>query len=161
MSRFIGLSAACAFSARCAAGFLAPAGFLALAGSNPARAQDLGPMVELHAGEAAAFGVTIAGADALTGPARLSRAGGARPKDGEIVVSVAPPRLSPYAIMTVTETTTRPVDFYATGFIDRIKIDDIRLCGRLDAPVTARIAAGARRIALNHFAPRKEGETCR
>jgi hypothetical protein len=156
MGRFLKLRTALGLSV-----ILSAANLLAFVPSNPARAQDLGLTIDMRAGEALALGVTIVGADALTGPAKLSRAGGATPKDGEIVISVAPPHLSPYAIMTVTETTAQPIDFYATGFIDSIKIDDIRVCGRLDAPITTRIAAGARRIALNHFAPRKEGEACR
>jgi hypothetical protein len=134
--------------------------FLALTGSGAARAQELGPTIDVRAGQAVAFSATIAGDSALTGPPRLSKAGAASPKDSEIVVSVAPPGLSPYAMMTVTETTARPIDFYATGFIDRIKIDDVHVCGHLDAPASARIAAGARRIALNHFIARKAGEAC-
>ena len=106
--------------------------------------------------------MTIAGDAVLTGAPRVSKAGAASAGSSEIVVSVAPPGLSPYAMMTVTETTARPIDFYATGFIDRIKIDDIHVCGRSRcAGCRRRIAAGARRIALNHFAARKEGEACR
>ena len=134
---------------------------LALAGAGFARAQDLGPTIDLRAGEAVAFAVTISGETAVTGPPRRSKAGTPAPGAGEVTVSVAPPGLSPYAMMTVAETTARPIDFYATGFIDRIKIDDVRVCGRLDRPFVLRIAAGARRIALNHLVARKEGEECR
>ena len=125
------------------------------------RAEDLGPTIDLRPGQEATFAATLVGGGVTLGPARVSNIGTAQPRDGEITVGAKPGGLSPYATLTVTEKTAEPMDFYATGFIDRIKIDEVRLCGRPDAPASTRIAAGSRRIALNRFAVRNEGEACR
>ncbi len=69
--------------------------------------------------------------------------------------------LSPYADLTASEKTPAPVDFVATGLIGDIKIDEVVLCGRLDAPTTSRIASGSWRISLNRFSVRQEGQDCR
>jgi hypothetical protein len=59
--------------------------------------------------------------------------------------------------LTVMEKTSQPIDFVATGLIGDIKIDEIVVCGRLDAPATGRLASGVWRVSLNSFAIRPSG----
>ena len=136
------------------------AAFAALLLCARVHAQDLGPAVDLKPGKAVAISVTLAEGRATLGPARAVDPGAA-PKDGEIIVAVVKQGLSPYAALTATEKTARPVDFVATGLIGDIKIDEIKVCGRLDAPIEARIASGSWRISLNRFAARADGQDCR
>lgn len=136
------------------------AAFAALSLCAGARAQNLGPAVDLKPGRAVAIPVAMAEGLATLGPARAVDPGAA-PKDGEVVVAVVKAGLSPYAALTVREKTARPVDFVATGLIGDIKIDEIKVCGRLDAPIEARIASGSWRISLNRFATRADGQDCR
>jgi hypothetical protein len=49
------------------------------------------------------------------------------------MVSVVKHDSSPYADLTASEKTSAPVDFVATGLIGNIKIDEVKICGRLDA----------------------------
>ena len=126
-----------------------------------ALAQDLGPTVDLRPGREVTFPVTIVDGRVTLGPARASKPGTAEPKGGEITVSVVKHGLSPYADLTATENTPAPVDFIATGLIGNIKIDEVRLCGRLDAPSSTRIASGSWRISLNRFAVGQGGQACR
>jgi hypothetical protein len=135
------------------------AAFTALSLCAGAQAENLGPAVDLKPGRAVAISVTIADGVATLGPARASNPG-SPPKDGEIVVTVIKKGLSPYAALTAAEKTARPVDFVATGLIGDIKIDEIKICGRLDAPIEARIASGSWRISLNRFAARADGQDC-
>ena len=80
------------------------------------------------------------------------------PKDGEIAVAVVRRGLSPYAELTAIEKTPAPVDFVATGLIGDIKIDEVVVCGRLDAPTIGRIASGAWRVSLSRFTVHPEGD---
>ncbi|RBP04582.1 hypothetical protein DFR50_13959 [Roseiarcus fermentans] len=113
--------------------------------------------LDVKPGQEATFPVTIADGRVTLGPARLGRPGAAQPKDGEIAVSFVRHGLSPYADLTVTEKIASPVDFVATGLIGDIKIDEIVVCGRLDARVAARIGSGAWRVNLNRFAVHSGG----
>ena len=133
----------------------------ALAAPNLARPQDLGPSVVLKPGEAIVVPVAISEGSLTLGKPRVGRPGAAEPKDGEIAVAVLKHGLSPYAELTATEKTGTPVDFVATGLIGDIKIDEIRVCGRIDAPIKGRIASGSWRVSLNRFAVHKQGEECR
>ena len=132
-----------------------------LTASSSAPAQQPGPSLDLKPGQELTFAVTSADGRVTLGAARASKPGGAAPKDGEVAVSVVRRGLSPYADLTATEKTADPVDFVATGLIGDIKIDEIVVCGRLDAPATARIASGAWRVSLNRFALRPSGAECR
>jgi hypothetical protein len=144
----------------CVAAMAAGVGLAGVA-QRGAHAQQPGRRLELKPGQEIAFAVTVADGRVALGPARLSKPGGARPKDGEVTVAVTKRGLSPYADLTATEKTSDPVDFVATGLIGDIKIDEVVVCGRLDAPATARIASGAWRVALNRFSLRSNGESCR
>lgn len=128
--------------------------------ASSAVAQDLGPTVNFKPGLEVLIPVTIADGGVKLGPPRRSNPGRATPKDGEIAVSVVKKGLSPYAELTATEKTTAPVDFVATGLIGDIKIDEIKVCGRLDQPVVGRIASGSWRISLNRLTARAGDATC-
>ena len=102
-------------------------------------------------GQAIAFPVTASEAEVTLGKPRPLSPETATPKDGEIAVTIVKHGTSPYADLTATEKTTVPIDFVATSLVGEIKIDEVRLCGRLDAPMTAHVVAGAWRISLNRF----------
>ncbi len=129
--------------------------------AGAARAQDLGPALDIKPGQEATFPVTIADGHVTPGKPQLSRPGTAEPKDGEITVSVVKHDLSPYAEVTASEKTKEPVDFVATGLIGNIKIDEIQICGQLFGATRARIASGSWRISLNRFAVDEAGQGCR
>ena len=122
--------------------------------------EDLGPTVELKPGQEIAFPVAIVDGHVTPGKARLLRPGAAGPKDSEITVSVVKHDSSPYADLTASEKTSAPVDFVATGLVGNIKIDEVKLCGRLNAPTSAHIYSGSWRILLNRFSVRQGGEAC-
>ena len=125
-----------------------------------AGAEGLGPTVELKPGQEIAFSVAIADGHVTPGKARLLRSDAASVGDGEITVSVVKHDSSPYADLTASEKTSAPVDFVATGLIGNIKIDEVKLCGRLDAPTSAHIYSGSWRISLNRFSVGHGGEAC-
>ena len=125
-----------------------------------AGAEDLGLTVELKPGQEIAFPVAIVGGHVAPGKARLLRSGAARTNDSEIMVSVVKHDSSPYADLTVSEKTSAPVDFVATGLIGNIKIDEVKLCGRLDAATSAHIYSGSWRISLNRFSVGQGGKAC-
>jgi hypothetical protein len=120
---------------------------------SPARA-DSGPpqTVSVRRGMEATFPVTIVDGRITLGPSRISRLGTAQPATGEITVGFEPGGKTPYGAVHVSEKTAVPIDFVAAGLLDPIKIDEIILCGKLDAPVAQRIAAAALRVSLNQFA---------
>jgi hypothetical protein len=117
--------------------------------------------VDLKPGQEVIIPVTIADGRVTLGAARLSRAGTAQPRNGEITVSMVKHGLSPYADLSASEKTSEPVDFVATGLVGDIKIDEVVICGRLDAPAANRIASGSWRVSLNRFSVRQNGQDCR
>lgn len=130
-----------------------------LSGVGPA--QSPGATVDLKPGQELTIPVAIADGRVTLGPARASKPGTAQPKDGEITVAVVKHGLSPYAELTAREKTADPVDFIATGLVGGIKVDEVRLCGRLEASATNRIASGSWRVSLNRFSIRQSGQDCR
>lgn len=131
----------------------------ALSGADPA--QKPGPTLDLRPGQELTIPVAIADGRITLGAARASKPGTSRPKEGEITVSMIKHGLSPYADLSASEKTSEPVDFVATGLIGDIKIDEVVLCGRLEAPATNRIASGAWRVSLSRFSVRQSGQDCR
>jgi hypothetical protein len=119
------------------------------------------PAVVVKRGMETTFMVTILDGRIAIGALRVSRVGTAATRDGEITIGVAPGGLTPYATLHVVEKTAAPIDFVATGFIDRIKIDEIVVCGRTDMPVAARIAAGSLRVSAARFAVGTGVDTCK
>ena len=132
-----------------------------LAAISGARADSGEATVVVRRGMEIAFPVTIVDGRIALGPSRVSKLGATQPRDGEIVVGVEPGGLTPYAKLRVSEKTSNPIDFVATGFIDRIKIDEIVVCGRLDTSVVERIAAGSLRVSLSRFAAGTGVDTCK
>ena len=126
--------------------------------SGAAPAQAAAATVDLKPGQEVTFPVAVADGRVTLGAARASKPGTAQPKDGEITVSFVKHGLSPYADLTATEKTSDPVDFVATGLIGDIKIDEVVICGRLDAPASNRIASGSWRVSLNRFSVRQGGQ---
>jgi hypothetical protein len=137
---------------------LAPTLALALA---PAFADELGPTIDLKPGQEIAIPVTIVDGKVTFGPARATKPGAGEPRDGEIIVGVVKQGLSPYAALTAVEKTSAPVDFIATGLIGNIKIDEVKLCGRLDGPSSTRIASGSWRVSLSRFSVGEGLHACR
>ena len=145
------------------AGVVLPLGAYLFALAVPAdtRAQALGPALDLRPNQEITFPVAIADGRVTLGPARASKPGSAQPRDGEITVALVKHGLAPYADLTAREKTSEPVDFIATGLVGNIKIDEVRLCGRLEAPATNRIGSGSWRVSLNRFSIRQSGQDCR
>jgi hypothetical protein len=114
--------------------------------------------VNLKPGQEVIFPIAIANGNVTLGAARASRAGAAQPKEGEITVSFVRRGLSPYAELEVSGKTPEPVDFVATGLIGDIRIDEVVVCGRLDAPASNRIASGSWRVLLSRFSVRQTGQ---
>jgi hypothetical protein len=131
----------------------------ALSAARPAK--DDGLTVDLKPGQELTFSVAVADGRVTLGPARLSKPGTAEPKQGEITVSLVKHGLSPYAELTAAEKTSELVDFVATGLIGDIKIDEVVLCGQVDAPAKNRISSGSWRVSLNRFSVRQSGQDCR
>ena len=137
---------------------LVPTLALALA---PAFAEDLSPAIDLKPGQAIAIPVAIVDGKVTFGSARATKPGAGEPRDGEIVVGVVKQGLSPYAALTAVEKTSAPVDFIATGLIGNIKIDEVKLCGRLDGASSTRIASGSWRVSLSRFSVGEGLQACR
>ena len=144
------------------AAFALGASVLALGSACEAsREEDLGLTVELKPGQEIAFPVAIVDGRVMLGKQRLLRPGATQPNDGEIAVNVVKHDPSPYADLTASEKTSAPVDFVATGLMGNIKIDEVRLCGRLAAATSAHIYSGSWRISLNRFSVGHAGDVCR
>ena len=123
-----------------------------------ATAQAAAVALGLKPGQEIIFAVAVEGGRVALGPARVTKPGPVQLKEGELAVAVVKHGRSPYADVTAAEKTSTPIDFVATGLIGDIKIDEIVLCGRLDAPATGRIASGVWRVSLNSFAVHPGGD---
>jgi hypothetical protein len=126
--------------------------------SRCASAEAAASAFDLKPGQEMTFAALASEGRVTLGLPRLTKPGTAQPKEGEIAVALVKHGLSPYADLTATEKTSKPIDFVATGLIGDIKIDEIVACGRLDAPATARIASGVWRVSLNSFAVHPGGD---
>lgn len=133
----------------------------ALALASAARADPRAQTLDLKPGQEVTFAAAIVDGRVTLGPARVTKLGTAEPKAGEITVGVAPAVKPFYAELRAREKTAAAIDFVATGLIGGTKIDEIVLCGRLDAPFAKLISNSAWRISLNSFEPGKGDDTCR
>jgi hypothetical protein len=115
---------------------------------------------DLKSGQELTFPVTIADGKVTLGAPRASTLGLAQPKDGEITIGLTTRDKDLYERVIVTEKTPVAIDFLATGLVGGTKIDEAVLCGRLDAPASARIGAVSWRVSLHAFEARKDGATC-
>jgi hypothetical protein len=120
-------------------------------GSGPTKCAEVKNPLELRQGFEITIPIEIADRRIVIGAPRRAKLGADQTKAGELTVGVVPGGHSPYAQVSVVERTSSPLNFVATGFIGGTKIDEIVLCGRLDAPISARIAAGSWVIVLSQF----------
>ena len=112
----------------------------------------------LKAGQEVTLPITIEGQRVILGVPRQSKLGTAQPKDGEITVGLTPgDKKTLYSQVLVTEKTSVPIDFVATGLIGEIKIDERVICGRLDQPTSIHIGSVSWRVQLNSFEVGKGG----
>jgi hypothetical protein len=112
----------------------------------------------LKAGQEVTLPITIEGQRVGLGVPRQSKLGTAQPKDGEITVGLTPgDKKTLYSQVLVTEKTSVPIDFVATGLIGEIKIDERVICGRLDQPTSMHIGSVSWRVSLNTFEVGKGG----
>lgn len=118
------------------------------------------PSYDLKAGQELTFTAAISEGQIILGPPRLGRFGTAQPRAGEITVGLSPKDKSLYEDVVVTEKTSVPLDFVATGWIGEIKIDERILCGRIDQPVTQRIGATSWKVGLSQFQVGKGAGDC-
>jgi hypothetical protein len=143
--------------------FLPPAVALAFCFSAPWGARGAEPNAhafELRSGEELTFPAAIADGKVVLGAPRLSKFGAGQPKDGEISVGVSARDDTLHEQVIVTEKTSAPIDFLATGLNGETKIDEAVVCGRLDAPFATHIGSVPWRIRLRAFEARKDGATC-
>ena len=150
------------FGMRRSRGFAWPTAALALEAlaTSTGHAAPPSGIIHVKPGQEVTFAAAIVDGRVALGPGRVAKLGTAEPKEGEITVGVAPKVQPFYAEVRVREKTAAPIDFVATGLIGGTKIDEIVLCGNIDAPVAARIANAAWTISLNSFEPRKGDESC-
>src|ERR1700733_3503305 len=129
------------------------ASLLAALGARAASAPDGAPQrFSLKAGQEVTLPITIDGQRVVLGVPRQSKLGTAQPKDGEITVGLTPgDKKTLYSQVLVTEKTSVPIDFVATGLIGEIKIDERVICGRLDQPTSIHIGSGSCRGRLATF----------
>jgi hypothetical protein len=101
--------------------------------------------------------IAIVDGKAVAGDPRAAALGAGPPKDGEIIVGLDRIKGEFYNQITVTERTAQPIDFLVTGLNGGTKIDETEICGRLDAPITARIGSVPWRFWVNGFETGKSG----
>ncbi|MFZ1964415.1 MAG: hypothetical protein WAU78_13295 [Roseiarcus sp.] len=116
---------------------------------------------DIKPGQELTIPVAVVDGQVVVGAPRLSKLGTAAPKDGEITVGLTPATPGSYTeTVTATEKTAAPIDFLATGVNAYVKIDEAVICGRLDAPSSARIALASWRVVLRGFEVGKGGPSC-
>ena len=104
--------------------------------------------------------IAIADGNAVVGVPRLAALGAGPPKEGEITVGLDRIKGEFYNQITVTEKTAQPVNFLVTALNGGTKIDETEICGRLDAPILARVGSTAWRFSVNGFELGKGGADC-
>jgi hypothetical protein len=140
---------------------LAAAALVALALASPALADSPTTTFDVKPGMEITFLASVVDGKVVLGTGHITKLGTAEPKDGEIVVGIAPKVQPFYAELRAREKTAAPIDFVATGLIGGTKIDEIVVCGRTDAPIAHHIANQAWHISLNSFEPGKTYPSCR
>ena len=104
--------------------------------------------------------IAIVDGKAVAGVPRFGALGASPPKDGEITVGLDRIKGEFYNQITVSEKTAQPVDFLVTALNGGTKIDETEICGRLDAPILARVGSTAWRFSVNGFELGKGGADC-
>lgn len=134
--------------------------FAIVAPSAAAAANASAHVFDLHEGQELTIPVSIVDGKVVTGAPRAAKLGAEQPKDGEIVVGLERVKGVLYNQITVTEKTAQPINFLVTGLNGGTKIDETEICGRLDAPIVARIGSVPWRFWLNGFEVGKGGGSC-
>ena len=104
--------------------------------------------------------IAIVDGKAVAGVPRLAALGASPPKDGEITVGLDRIKGEFYNQITVSEKTAQPVNFVVTALNGGTKIDETEICGRLDAPILARVGSTSWRFSVNGFEIGKGGADC-
>ena len=126
------------------------------AGKEPRAAK-----LDLKAGQELTIAIAVVDGHVTLGAPRLSKLGTAQPREGEVTVGLtAGDKATLLSQLLVTERTSVPIDFVATGLIGEIKIDERVICGRTDAPVTGHIGSVSWRVSLNTFTQGRGDGTC-
>jgi hypothetical protein len=117
---------------------------------------------DLKPGQELTIPVAVVDGQVVVVAPRPSKLGTAAPKDGEIAVGLTPAPMGSYSeTVTAKENAAAPIDFLAAGVNATVKIDEAVICGRLDAPASARVAVASWRVWLNGFKIGKGGPSCR
>ena len=77
--------------------------------------------------------------------------GAETPKDGEISVGLTPRDKELYSQVMVTEKTSAPIDFIATGHIGEIVIDEREIHGKVSEPFQQHIGGVSWTVELHDF----------
>src|ERR1700690_430468 len=101
--------------------------------------------------------IAIVDGKPVAGVPRLAGLGASPPKDGEITIGLDRIKGEFYNQITVTEKSAQPINFLVTALNGGTKIDETQACGRLDAPVLARVGSTAWRFWVNGFEIGKGG----
>jgi hypothetical protein len=104
--------------------------------------------------------IAIVDGKAVAGVPRNAKLGASPPKDGEITVGLDRIKGEFYNQITVSERTAQPINFLVTALNGGTKIDETEICGRLDAPILARVGSTAWRFSVNGFEVGKGGGSC-
>jgi len=104
--------------------------------------------------------ISVVDGKVVTGAPRVAPLGASPPKDGEITVGLDRIKGEFYNQITVSEKTAQPINFLVTALNGGTKIDETEICGRLDAPITARVGSTAWRFWVNGFEIGKGGADC-
>ncbi len=105
----------------------------------------------LKGGQQLIFSATVADGKVTVGAPRLVKLGAETPKDGEISVGLTPRDKDLYSQVVVTEKTTAPVDFIATGHIGEIVIDEREIHGKLGETFQQHIGGVSWTVELHDF----------
>ncbi len=123
----------------------------ALVLAGPAGAASPKNPFTLKGGEQLIFSVDIADGKVTLGTPRLVKLGAAEPKDGEISVGLTPRDKELYSQIVVTERTSKPIAFVATGHIGEVVIDEREVEGKLGATYQQHIGGVSWTVVLHDF----------
>ncbi len=133
----------------------------ALGARDAAGKEPRAPNLDLKAGQELTIPIAVVDGHVTLGAPKPSKLGASQPKQGEITVGLTPgDKTTLLSQLLVTERTSVPIDFVATGLIGEIKIDERVICGRTDAPVTGHIGSVSWRVSLNTFTAGKGDGSC-
>ena len=127
-------------------------------GSGGAQAAPSKNAFALKAGQQLIFSASVTDGKVTVGTPRLVKLGAEEPKDGEISVGLTPKDKELYSQVIVTEKTSVPIDFVATGHIGEIVIDEREIHGQLGAPFQQHIGGVSWTVELHEFTPAAAGK---